>query len=164
MIIRTCSMFPGEDLPNVSHYYREPSVHFGQKVAVIGGKNSAVEAALDLFRHGVNVAIFHRGESFGKSIKYWILPDIENRVKNGEIMAHFNSRVLEIKPGKITFDRNGKREEIANDFVYALTGYHPAVNFLRGRSESMSMRRPAYQAMIQILWRLMSGEYSWRVQ
>ncbi len=122
---------PGEDLPNVSHYYREPSVHFGQKVAVIGGKNSAVEAALDLFRHGVNVAIFHRGESFGKSIKYWILPDIENRVKNGEIMAHFNSRVLEIKPGKITFDRNGKREEIANDFVYALTGYHPAVNFLR---------------------------------
>lgn len=122
---------PGESLPNVSHYYREPGIHFGQKVAVIGGKNSAVEAALDLFRHGVDVTLVHRGESFSKSVKYWILPDIENRVKNGEIVAHFNSRVLEIKPGKIIIDLNGKREEIASDFVYALTGYHPAVNFLR---------------------------------
>jgi thioredoxin reductase (NADPH) len=122
---------PGESLPNVSHYYREPGIHFGQKVTVIGGKNSAVEAALDLFRHGVNVTLVYRGESFGKSVKYWILPDIENRVKNGEIVAHFNARVLEIRPGKIIIDRDDKREEIASDFVYALTGYHPAVNFLR---------------------------------
>ena len=84
---------PGENLPNVSHYYREPGLHFGQKVVVIGGKNSAVEAALDLYRHGVDVTLLYRKEWFGKSVKYWILPDIENRVKNGEIKARFNCRV-----------------------------------------------------------------------
>jgi len=122
---------PGENLLNVSHYYKEPGLHFGQKIVVIGGKNSAVEAALDLFRHGVNVTLVHRGESFGDGVKYWLLPDIENRVKNGEIVVHFCSHVSKIEPGKVIIDRNGKQEEIASDFVYALTGYHPAVNFLR---------------------------------
>ncbi len=121
---------PGENLPNVSHYYREPGIHYGQKVAVIGGKNSAVEAALDLYRHGVQVTLIYRGEYFGKNVKYWILPDIENRVKSGEIMAYFNSRVLEIKQDNVVLEHEGRREEIASDFTYALTGYHPAVNFL----------------------------------
>ena len=92
---------PGEDLPSVSHYYKGPGIHFGEKVVVVGGNNSAVEAALDLYRHGVDVTILHRGERFGKGVKYWILPDIENRVKNGEIVARFGSKVLEITPGKI---------------------------------------------------------------
>lgn len=122
---------PGENLPSVSHFYKEPYPHFGQKVIVIGGKNSAVEAALDLYRHGVDVTILHRGESFGKSVKYWILPDIENRVKNGDIAAHFNCRIVEIKPNRVIVNVNGEREEFECDFVYALTGYHPDVNFLR---------------------------------
>jgi bacillithiol disulfide reductase len=122
---------PGETLPNVSHYYKEPGIHFGQRVTVIGGKNSAVEAALDLFRHGASVTLVYHGELFGKNVKYWILPDIENRVKNGEIMAHFRSRVLEIRHDRVVIEQDGKREEIAGDFVYALTGYHPATNFLR---------------------------------
>ncbi len=121
---------PGENLPNVSHTYMEPGRHFGQKVVIIGGKNSAVEAALDLYRHGVDVTIIYRREAFGKSVKYWILPDIENRVKNREIAARFNSTVLEIKDDRIVVDVDGEKEEIECDFVYALTGYHPDVNFL----------------------------------
>ncbi len=122
---------PGENLPIVSHYFREPGLHFGQKVAVIGGKNSAVEAALDLYRHGVSVTLLYRKEWFGKSVKYWILPDIENRVRNGEIKARFNCEVVEILPDRVVAEVDGKREEIECDFVYALTGYHPDVNFLR---------------------------------
>jgi bacillithiol disulfide reductase len=122
---------PGENLPNVSHYYREPGLHFGEKVVVVGGKNSAVEAALDLYRHGVNVTLLYRKEWFGKSVKYWILPDIENRLKNGEVNARFNCRVLEISADKVVADVDGKREEIECDFVYALTGYHPDITFLR---------------------------------
>lgn len=122
---------PGENLRNVSHYYREPGLHFGQKVTVIGGKNSAVEAALDLYRHGVDVTLLYRKERFGKSVKYWILPDIENRVKDGDINARFDCKVIEMLPGKVVVDVDGKREEIECDFVYALTGYHPDVDFLR---------------------------------
>ena len=122
---------PGENLPSVSHYYREPGIHFGQKVVVIGGKNSAVEATLDLYRHGVKVILIHRRECLGKSVKYWILPDIENRIKNGEIMVYFDSRVLEIKPDRVVIEKSRRRQEIISDFVYALTGYHPAVDFLR---------------------------------
>ncbi len=122
---------PGEDLPNVSHYYKEPGFHFGQRVVIIGGKNSAVEAALDLYRHGVDVTILYRGDRFGKSVKYWILPDIENRVKNGEIAAGFGCRILEIKTDRVIADIKGKRREFPCDFVYALTGYHPDVSFLR---------------------------------
>ena len=122
---------PGENLPNVSHYFREPGLHFGQRVVVIGGKNSAVEAALDLYRHGVNVTLLYRKEWFGKSVKYWMLPDIENRVKNGQINARFKCEVVEILPDKVVAEVDGKSEEIECDFVYALTGYHPDVYFLR---------------------------------
>jgi thioredoxin reductase (NADPH) len=122
---------PGERLPNVSHYYKETGFHFGQSVIVVGGNNSAVEAALDLYRHGVSVTLLHRGEWLGKNVKYWILPDIENRVRKGDIRAHFNSRVLDIKPNRVVIEHDGIREEVACDFVYVLTGYHPAVNFLR---------------------------------
>ncbi len=121
----------GETLPNISHYYNEPGRHIGQRVAIIGGKNSAVEAALDLYRHGVDVVLLHRGEALGKSVKYWILPDVENRIKNKEIAAYFNSRVLEIHGDEVLADVKGKTETIKCNFVYALTGYHPDVNFLR---------------------------------
>jgi len=122
---------PGENLPNVSHYYREPGLHFGQRVVIVGGKNSAVEAALDLYRHGVDVTLIYRREWFGKSVKYWILPDIENRVKNKEIKAMFDCSIVKILPDKLVTEAKGKREEIECDFVYALTGYRPDTTFLR---------------------------------
>ena len=89
---------PGEDLPHVSHYYREPHPFYRRRVVIVGGKNSAAEAALDLFRNGATVTIVHRGAALGDSIKYWVKPDIENRIKEGSIRAHFGTRVLEILP------------------------------------------------------------------
>ncbi len=122
---------PGEELPKVSHYYTEPHPYFDQEVAVIGGKNSAIEAALDLFRNGAKVTLIYRGTEFSGSIKYWIKPDIENRVKRGEIRAYFQTRVLEIKPQSIVLQNPEGTTELENDFVFAMTGYHPDVAFLR---------------------------------
>ena len=89
---------PGEGLPKVLHYYGEAFPYFDLNVAVIGGSNSAVEAALDLFRHGAHVTLIHRRERVGDRVKYWVVPDIENRIKSGEIKALFNSTVCEIRP------------------------------------------------------------------
>jgi thioredoxin reductase (NADPH) len=123
---------PGEQLPKVSHYYTDAHPFFHRKVAIIGGKNSAVEAALDLFRHGAQVTVIHRGEDFGKSVKYWILPDIQNRVKDGAIKALFNTRVTRITEEAIyVINGAGAEQRVENDFVFALTGYHPNYDFLR---------------------------------
>ena len=89
---------PGEDLPHVSHFYKEAHPYYRQRVVIVGGKNSAAEAALEIHRAGGHVTIVHRGPAFGDSIKYWVKPDIENRVKEGSITAHFNSRLIEIRP------------------------------------------------------------------
>lgn len=123
---------PGEDLPKVSHYYTEPHPFYKRRVAIIGGKNSAVEAALELYRHGAEVTLIHRKPEIGPSVKYWILPDILNRIQEGGIRALLNSRVTCITPEEI-FVQNGSGEAQAlpNDFVFALTGYHPDYNFLR---------------------------------
>ena len=91
---------PGEDLSKVHHYYDDPHPYFGLDVAVIGGKNSAAIAALELWRHGARVTLVHRGPGMHRHVKYWIKPDIENRIKNGEIKAYFRSRVVEITPGR----------------------------------------------------------------
>lgn len=124
---------PGESLEKVSHYYTEAHPFYNKKVAVIGGKNSAVEAALDLYKHGAEVTVIHRGPAFGKSVKYWILPDIENRIKEGKIKALFNTILVEIKENYIVIQdlAGGQRSTIDNDFVFALTGYHPDQSFLR---------------------------------
>src|SRR6185312_13448043 len=95
---------PGEDLPKVFHYYREPHPYFNNDVLVIGGKNSAAISALDLWRHGARVTLVHRGAKMHNHVKYWILPDIENRIKNGEITAYFRSAVKEIQPDQVTLD------------------------------------------------------------
>ncbi|MEK7729604.1 MAG: YpdA family putative bacillithiol disulfide reductase [candidate division KSB1 bacterium] len=123
---------PGEDLPKVSHYYSEPHPFYRRRVAIVGGKNSAVEAALELYRHGAEVTLIHRHAEIGQSVKYWILPDILNRIKEGSIRALLNSRVTRITPEEI-FVQNGTGEAQAlpNDFVFALTGYHPDYDFLR---------------------------------
>jgi thioredoxin reductase (NADPH) len=124
---------PGEDLPKVSHYYKDAHPFYDREVALIGGANSAAITALDLYRHGVRVTIVHRGEALRPTIKYWILPDIENRIKNGEVKALFKTIVTEITPSTIRIRHldTGEESELANDFVFALTGYHTDNDFLR---------------------------------
>jgi thioredoxin reductase (NADPH) len=121
---------PGEDLPKVLHYYREPHPFFDLDVVVIGGKNSAAISALDLWRHGARVTLVHRGSRMHGHVKYWILPDIENRIRNGEIQAYFNSTVEQIGPDYVVIDTLDDRIRLKNDFVFALTGYHPDYDFL----------------------------------
>ena len=117
---------PGEDLAKVSHYYRDAHPSYDREVAIIGGGNSAALAALDLWRHGARVTLVHRGSELRRTIKYWILPDIENRILNGEVRALFRHEVTEITPGAIRVRSldDGHEQERPNDFVFALTGYH----------------------------------------
>lgn len=121
---------PGEDLPKVHHYYDDPHPYYDLDVVVIGGKNSAAIAALELWRHGARVTLVHRGPNMHKHVKYWILPDIENRIKRGEVAAHFNSRVTEIKPDSVTLETLEGVRVLPNHVVFALTGYHPDFEFL----------------------------------
>lgn len=120
----------GEDLSKVHHYYNDPHPYYGLDVAVIGGKNSAAIAALELWRHGARVTLVHRGPDIHRHVKYWIKPDIENRIKNGQIKAYFNSRVTEVTPDTLVLETPEGRLTLANDFVFALTGYHPDFDFL----------------------------------
>jgi thioredoxin reductase (NADPH) len=120
----------GEDLLKVHHYYDDPHPYYDLDVVVIGGKNSAAIAALELWRHGARVTLVHRGPGMHKHVKYWILPDIENRIKNGEIAAHFNSRVKEITADTVTLETPEGTLTLPNDTVFALTGYHPDFDFL----------------------------------
>jgi thioredoxin reductase (NADPH) len=123
---------PGEDLPKVSHYYSEAHEFYGLKVAVIGGANSAAIAALDLSRHGAEVTLIVREPVLSRHIKYWIRPDIENRIKEGTIQALLEAEVKEIAPIWISVQQAGKPPaRIDNDFVFALTGYHPDFDLLR---------------------------------
>jgi thioredoxin reductase (NADPH) len=121
---------PGEDLSKVKHYYHEPHPFFGLDVVVIGGKNSAAIAALDLWRHGAKVTLVHRGTEMHRHVKYWILPDINNRVKNGEMQAHFSSNVTNISEDDVTISTPEGEITIANQFCFALTGYHPDFSFI----------------------------------
>src|SRR5438552_6681127 len=121
---------PGENLPKVMHYYREPHPYFDSDVLVIGGKNSAAIAALELWRHGARVTLVHRGPAMHENVKYWILPDIGNRIRNQEITALFSSRVVRIRERDVLIETPAGTIEIANDFVFALTGYHPDFDFL----------------------------------
>lgn len=122
---------PGESLPQVMHYYDEPFKYFGCNVAVVGGRNSAVEAALDMFRHGARVTMIHRGERLSPGVKYWILPDIENRIKAGEVRAEFGSRVREIREHSIVLKAPGGLKELPMDFTFVLIGFHPDTEHLR---------------------------------
>ena len=121
---------PGEDLNKVEHYYNEPHPFHGLEVLVIGGKNSAAIAALDLWRHGAKVTLVHRGTEMHRHVKYWILPDFNNRVKNGEIIAYFHSTVSLITEESITLATPEGVKTLPNDFVFALTGYHPDFTFI----------------------------------
>ena len=122
---------PGEELPKVLHYYREPHPFFNLDVLVVGGKNSAAIATLELWRHGARVTLAHRGEGMSPSVKYWIKPDIENRIKAGQVKAYFSSTVKEITPEHVILNTPSGEVTLANDWVFALTGYHPDFDFLR---------------------------------
>lgn len=122
---------PGEELPKVRHYYGEPHPYFDADVLVIGGKNSAAIAALELWRHGARVTLVHRGPVIHQNVKYWIKPDIENRIKNGEITAYFNTIVKEITPATVVVITRDGELTLKNDFVLALTGYRPDFDLLR---------------------------------
>ncbi len=120
---------PGEDLAHVSHYYTEPHPFYDRDVAVIGGKNSAAEAALDLFRGGARVSLIHRGAAMAQTVKYWVRPDIENRLTKREITAYFDAKVLEITKTHVRISQNGASLDVPAQQVFALTGYHCSTTF-----------------------------------
>jgi len=122
---------PGEDLAHVSHYYDEPFRWFGRDVTVVGGRNSAVEAALDLFRNGARVTLLHRGAKLSEGVKYWILPDIENRIRAGDIKAVFNASCEQFREGSVLVRTPRGACEVQSDFTYVLIGFHPDVAMLR---------------------------------
>jgi thioredoxin reductase (NADPH) len=122
---------PGEDLAKVLHYYKEPFPYYDSDVLVIGGKNSAAEAALDLWRHGARVTLVHRGDQISPGVKYWVRPDLENRIKNDEITAYFRSSVQEIGTDFVVLETPRGPRRLENDIVFALIGYHPDYDFLR---------------------------------
>lgn len=136
---------PGEDLPHVSHYYTEAHPFWKEDVVVIGGKNSAAEAALDLYRAGARVTLVHRREQLGSTIKYWVRPDIENRIKAGEVQAFFNTRVTRIEREQVWVQNGGAERPLPAKQVFALTGYHPDFSFLRqlGISLDPQTNKPA---------------------
>ncbi len=127
---------PGEQLSKVHHYYDDPHPYFGLDVMVVGGKNSAAIAALELWRHGARVTLVHRDPELHRHVKYWIKPDIENRIKAGEIKAYFNTQLVEVMPDAVVLKTPEGLKTIANDFVFAMTGYHPDFGFL----EAMGVR------------------------
>jgi thioredoxin reductase (NADPH) len=132
---------PGEDLPHVSHYYTDPHPYYRQRVVVVGGKNSAAETALELFRAGAQVTLVHRHATLGDSIKYWVRPDIDNRIKAGAVAARFETRVVEITPSSVIVEKTNvegggdgaetSRETIPAEAVFLLTGYTPDVELMR---------------------------------
>lgn len=121
---------PGEELPKVLHYYKEPHPYYDQDVLVIGAKNSAVIAALELWWSGARVTMLHRGTEIHKNVKYWLKPNIENRIKNGEIPMYWRSEILEIRPMSVLIAAPDGVKEIKNDWVFAMTGYQPDIAFL----------------------------------
>jgi len=122
---------PGENLPHVFHYYSEAHQYYRQRVVVVGGKNSAAEASLELFRAGVHVTLVHRRAALGDSIKYWVRPDIDNRIKEGSIAARFEARVVEIRPTEVVIEHHGTQESLPAEAVFLLTGYHADAELMR---------------------------------
>lgn len=124
---------PGEDLPHVTHYYDEPYRYTNTRAVVVGGANSAIEVALELYRNQVNVTLIHQFDSLDQNAKYWIVPDLENRIKKEEVAAHFNSRVTRITPEFVEIEQlqTGKISRIPADFVFLMTGYRPDAEFLQ---------------------------------
>jgi len=137
----------GEDLPKVKHYYDEPHPYFGQKIAVVGAANSAVDVALETFRKGADVTMIIREPELEQGVKYWSKPDIENRIKEGVIQAYFKSRILKIRESEIEVETPDGEITLENDFVLAMTGYQIDYDFLRSLGIKIledEMKTPVY--------------------
>lgn len=128
---------PGEKLPKVFHYFKEGHEYFDTDVLVIGGKNSAVDAALELNKAGARVTVAYRGSEYSSSIKPWVLPEFEGIVRNGEAQMHFNTNVLEIREHEVVVEIDGSKKTLKNDFVFAMTGYHPDHSLIRSMGVSI---------------------------
>ena len=128
----------GESLPKVSHYYKDPHYYAMQKVVVVGSSNSSVDAALECYRKGADVTMIIRGAEIGERVKYWVRPDILNRIKEGSIKALFNSELKEIKENEVVINTPDGEVIIENDFVLALTGYQPNFSFLEKMGVELS--------------------------
>lgn len=141
---------PGEQLPKVHHYYREAHPYFGKKIIVVGAANSAVDVAMETWRKGADVTMVVRGEQIRESVKYWIRPDIENRLSEGAIKAFFNAKLIEIRPFDVDIQTEDGIVTIANDFVLAMTGYLPDFNFLHAlgiESGNDEMQTPVHDPL-----------------
>ena len=139
---------PGEELPKVHHYFKEAHEFFDTDVLVIGGKNSAIDAALELNKAGARVTVVYRGSEYSPSIKPWVLPEFEGVVRNGEVTMHFNTNVKEIREHEVVLDIDGHEKVLKNDFVFAMTGYHPDHAFIRSMGVAIDEEtgRPFYEA------------------
>lgn len=140
---------PGEDLPKVSHYYNDPHYYATQKTLVVGASNSAVDAALEIFRKGGDVTMIVRKPEIGERVKYWVRPDIINRIDEGSIKAYFNSNLKEIKENEVVIETPEGEDILENDFVLLLTGYRPNFGFLQDmgiRLSSDGRKIPEYDA------------------
>jgi len=138
---------PGEDLPKVAHYYKEPHFYAFQKLLVVGASNSAVDAALETWRKGAEVTMVIRGNQVGERVKYWVRPDIVNRITEGSIKAFFNSTVKEIRKHEVDIQTHEGIITIENDWALAMTGYQPNLDFLRMMGIHLSddeVMKPAY--------------------
>ncbi len=138
---------PGEDLPKVSHYYKDPHFYASQKLAVVGASNSAIDAALECYRKGAEVTLIIRGPEVGQRVKYWVRPDIINRIEEGSIKAYYNATVKKISSTEIQIDTPDGVVTLENDFVLALTGYMPNFEFLEKLGIELSLdekRLPNY--------------------
>lgn len=138
---------PGEKLQKVVHYYKEAHAYAMQNVIVVGASNSAVDAALEIWRKGGNVTMVIRDHQIGERVKYWVRPDILNRIEEGNIKAHFNSRIIDIQAHEVTIKTPEGLKTLPNDFVVALTGYRPDFEFLQNAGIQMSddkLRLPNY--------------------
>lgn len=129
---------PGEDLPKVTHYFKDPHFYAFQKVIVVGASNSAVDAALETWRKGAEVTMMVRGNSIGERVKYWMKPDIENRISEGSIKAYFNSAIEEIREKEVLIKTPEGMISLENDWVIAMTGYQPDLDFLRNTGVHLS--------------------------
>ncbi|MES2772895.1 MAG: YpdA family putative bacillithiol disulfide reductase [Bacteroidota bacterium] len=140
---------PGENLPKVTHYYKDPHFYAFQKVLVVGAMNSAVDAALETWRKGAQVTMVIRGNEIGKRVKYWVRPDIENRIKEGSIKAFFNSSIMAIRELEVDIQTPDGKITIPNDWVIAMTGYQPDLGFIKSIGIDLSadeICRPTYDS------------------
>ncbi|PMC39447.1 hypothetical protein CJ195_05860 [Bacillus sp. UMB0899] len=137
---------PGENLPKVFHYFKEAHPYFDKDVVVIGGKNSSVDAALELVKAGARVTVLYRGSEYSSSIKPWILPEFESLVRNGVIKMEFHANLLKIDEDSVVYKGSEGKKTIRNDFVFAMTGYHPDHDFLKkmGVTIDTETGRPAF--------------------